>query len=88
MILKKELEAAPISDPTLHWHNLHEVISQGDCKDWHCRYIEHRVELTNWSDYGDGLEVFIEKRVNPTWEVSSANLRIALVGKSAECHEC
>ena len=52
---------SPIPDPALYRHNLHEVVSQCDCENWHRRNIEHRVELADGTDDRDSLEVFVEQ---------------------------
>ena len=59
MILKQDFAAAPVSQPSLDWYDLHEVVSEGDSEDRNGRYVQHWVELANLAEEWDVLEVLI-----------------------------
>ena len=63
VIIEEELAAAPLANPALHGHDLHEVVSKSDRQDRHGRDVQHWVELANLSNDGDVLEVLVEELV-------------------------
>lgn len=54
----------PLADPTLDWHNLHEVVPQGDGQDRHGGNIQHWVELADLADHGNILKVLVVEFVD------------------------
>ena len=81
------MTAAQISDPAFHWDDLHEVISQSDRKNRHRRHIKHRVELADWPDNWDVLEVLVEELIHTTREVSSIRVS-TIIWQATERHKC
>ena len=60
VVVEEEFAAAPLADPALDGYDLHEIVSESDCKDRDCGNVQHRVELAYLSNNRDVLEVFVE----------------------------
>ena len=56
-----------MADPALHWHNLHEIVTERDREDRHGRYVEHGVELAHLTDEGNILKVLVKEFIDLAW---------------------
>ena len=64
MVIKEELAAVSLTDPSLHGNDLHEVVTESDSQDRDSRNIQHGIELADLADDRDVLEVFIIESID------------------------
>ena len=67
VVVEQELAAAPLTDPSLDWYDLHEIVAKRDGQNGHGRDIEHGVELANLADNWDVLKVLVEQFIHLAW---------------------
>ena len=60
MVIDQEGATIPLTDPALHWHDLHEIISECNGENGDGRHVEHWVKLTDLPDERNILEVLVE----------------------------
>ena len=89
MILKQDFAAAPVSQPSLDWYDLHEVVSEGDSEDGHGRDIQHWVELADLAKHWNVHEVFVEELSDLAREFGFLPFRwCARITKAAKSEVC